>query len=92
VLPGLLFSMGVGGALPFKDSIALASDYKATPTLTSFVPVRLMTDEHGHAHAHTFPTRGSGDFISLLGSDGFVELPARERRYEAGSVVSLYRW
>jgi molybdopterin molybdotransferase len=92
VLPGLLFSMGATGALPFKDSIALASDYKATPSLTSFVPVRLMTDERGHAHAHPFPTRGSGDFISLLGSDGFVELPARERRYEAGSVVSLYRW
>jgi molybdopterin molybdotransferase len=37
-------------------------------------------------------TRGSGDFISLLGTDGFVELPPGPVDTAAGHVVPLYRW
>ena len=38
------------------------------------------------------PTRGSGDFISLLGTDGFVELPPGPREFPAGYLAPLYRW
>jgi len=38
------------------------------------------------------PTRGSGDFISLLGTDGFVELPPGPRELPAGYLAPLYRW
>jgi hypothetical protein len=38
------------------------------------------------------PTRGSGDFISLLGTDGFVELPPGPADFAAGYVAPLYRW
>jgi molybdopterin biosynthesis enzyme len=38
------------------------------------------------------PTRGSGDFISLLGTDGFVELPPGPADIAAGYVAPFYRW
>jgi hypothetical protein len=38
------------------------------------------------------PTRGSGDFISLLGTDGFVELPPGPREFPSGHLAPLYRW
>jgi molybdopterin molybdotransferase len=89
VLPGLHIAMGA--ALP-GESIALATHYKALPTLATFVPVKLITDTQGHTSAQPRPTQGSGDFISLVGTDGFVELPIRESAYEPGAVVALYRW
>jgi len=57
-----------------------------------FVPVKLVHDGMGRALAELRPTQGSGDFISLIGTDGFVELPPGEGARTAGSVVTLYRW
>ncbi len=37
-------------------------------------------------------TQGSGDFVSLLGSDGFIELPPGPAEFAAGHVAPLYRW
>jgi len=89
VLPGLHVAMGTRLS---PESIALGGGYKALPTLATFVPVKLLADERGYTHAHPRPTQGSGDFISLLGTDGFVELPARASAYEKGEVVAFYRW
>lgn len=38
------------------------------------------------------PTQGSGDFTSLIGTDGFVELPPADAIVPQGTRVSLYRW
>ena len=38
------------------------------------------------------PTHGSGDFVSLLGTQGFVELPPGPAIYPAGHVAPFYRW
>lgn len=38
------------------------------------------------------PTQGSGDFTSLIGTDGLVELPANEAIVPRATKVSLYRW
>jgi len=38
------------------------------------------------------PTRGSGDFISLAGTDGFVELPRGPALHPAGLAVPFYAW
>jgi len=89
VIPGLLHAMG---AQPKPNEyITLVSAAKAHAELTSFVPVTL-TCEDGNNRAIPKPTQGSGDFISLLGTDGFVELPAAESMIPAGAVVRLFRW
>ncbi|AMN45959.1 molybdopterin molybdotransferase [Steroidobacter denitrificans] len=38
------------------------------------------------------PTQGSGDFTSLIGTDGFVELPPAEAIIAQGTRVPLHRW
>lgn len=38
------------------------------------------------------PTQGSGDFTSLIGTDGFVELAPGDATVPQGTRVPLYRW
>jgi molybdopterin biosynthesis enzyme len=37
-------------------------------------------------------TNTSGDFVTLAGTDGFVELAAKSGAYAAGTVARLFRW
>jgi len=90
VLPGLLLSMGA--TPPPIARIALAESAKSHAELTAFLPVKLVTDEQGLTRALPRPTRGSGDFISLLGTDGFVELPAGAGMLVPGATVQVFRW
>jgi molybdopterin molybdotransferase len=54
--------------------------------------VALEYDQDGNTLAMPRPTRGSGDFISLAGSDGFVELPPGPATHPAGLAVPFYPW
>jgi len=60
------------------------------PDLTYFLPVKLSWSDAGVALAEPRPTNTSGDFVSLAGTDGFVELPAGT--HAAGAVARLFRW
>lgn len=74
------------------ERVPLASEIDIKPLLTLFMPVRLNYDGDAGARAEPCPTKGSGDFTSLIGTDGFVELPPGPRVVPAGTVVPLYRW
>jgi molybdopterin molybdotransferase len=90
VFDGLDVAMG---ATPRAvERIPLAEDIEVKPALTLFMPVRLNWDAARGPLAEPRPTKGSGDFTSLIGTDGFVELPPGPRRIPAGSVVPFYRW
>ncbi len=56
------------------------------------MPVRVEIDDWGRAWAHPKPTNSSGDFTSLAGTDGFVELPPGPNTYPKGFVTRLHRW
>lgn len=90
VLPGLLTAMGRTPLPPAH--IALTDAAKGHDEFSVFMPVTLHTDAAGICAAAPCPTRGSGDFISLLGTDGFVELSPAQGMIAAGTVVPLYRW
>ncbi len=60
--------------------------------LTCFLPVALGYDREGHAIAEPRPTGGSGDYIALAGTDGFVELPCGPAVHPEGLAVPFYRW
>ncbi|MFM1885158.1 MAG: hypothetical protein RL026_315 [Pseudomonadota bacterium] len=59
--------------------------------LTFFMPVRLRL-AGGLAVAVPHATSGSGDFLALAGTDGFVELPPRDTPYPAGFEVDYHAW
>lgn len=89
VLPGLAAAQG---AVPRpQQRVALGADFQARTALTQFVPARIAFDQ-GRRVAQLQPTRGSGDFTSLLGTDGFVELPPGPQVLPGGTLVPLYCW
>jgi molybdopterin molybdotransferase len=90
VLPGLRVALGV--ASQDTPVVQLATDCKILTTLSTLLPVRINSDASGQLRAIPQPTHGSGDFTSLIGSDGCVELPPGTGTVAAGSAVKFYRW
>ncbi len=90
VIPSLFAAMGET-ARPV-ERIALGGPVKVDPPLAFFLPVRTELDDWGRPWALPRPTNGSGDFTSLAGTDGFVELPPGPNTYPKGFVTRLYRW
>ena len=84
VLPALSLMSGME---PKSSSCNLASDLQGHADLTLFAPVSI---ENKLASSHV--PKGSGDFTSLHGSTGFVELTAGDNAYVTGCEVPFYPW
>ena len=90
VVPALLTAMGARHTWPVP--IALAAPIKRGRTMTSFVPVVARCDAQGRHFAQPQIPNGSGDFLALAGTDGFVELPPQPESYPEGFIAPMYRW
>jgi molybdopterin molybdotransferase len=91
VLPGLATALGAPQIAP--EFVTLSEDVEVRPALTLFHPVKLLPTVSGEpATALVTPTRGSGDFTSLIGTSGFVELAPGPQPMKRGTRVPLYRW
>jgi len=90
VVPAIGEAMGTRRTEP--ERVALAAPVTFTPPLAYFLPVGLEHDEWGRPWAIPRPTNGSGDFLSLAGTDGFVELPPGPNTYARGFLTCMYRW
>ncbi|MBX3703900.1 MAG: molybdopterin molybdotransferase MoeA [Steroidobacteraceae bacterium] len=89
VLPALA---ALAGALPAAQPRAtLAQPFEFRPPLSCFLPVSLEYDQ-GRTLARPRPTGGSGDLVSLAGTDGFVELPPGPATHPAGLAVTYFHW
>ena len=81
------------GATPSPiDWLPLAEPFRVRPPLAMLLPVRIESGPARAPEAVPCPTRGSGDFVSLVGSDGFIELPAGPADYPAGTLCPFRRW
>lgn len=83
---------GAGLASRPVEPVALGAPFRVKPALWYFLPVQLDSNPALGTVALPRPTHGSGDFVSLLGTDGFVELPPGPADYAAGHVAPFYRW
>jgi molybdopterin molybdotransferase len=90
VLPALDRAMA-RETLP-AERIAIAEQVEFRAPMAYFLPVAVKYDDWGRPWAHPRPTHGSGDFVSLAGTDGFVELPPGPNVWPKGFVTRLYRW
>jgi len=90
VLPALRAAMGETPSEPRRISLTAPVEVKAS--LAYYLPVKLKTDDWGRTSAEPCPTNGSGDFTSLAGTHGFVELPPGPNTYPKGFVARFYRW
>jgi molybdopterin molybdotransferase len=90
VIPAIAEAMGTRRVPP--ERLALAAPVTFQPPLAYFLPVTIEHDDWGRPWANPRPPNGSGDFLSLAGTEGFVELPPGPNTYPRGFVTSVYRW
>ena len=90
VMPAIAAAMGTRRDPP--ERLALAAPVSFQSPLTYFLPVAIQADDWGRPWAEPRPTNGSGDFLSLAGTEGFVEIPPGPNTYPKGFVTSVYRW
>ena len=90
VLPALL--QASGRERPRAVTAVLAEDVTFNPKLTCFLPARTESADDGRVVATPVPTNTSGDFASLSGTDGYIELALERNEFPAGSAVPLHRW
>ena len=90
VLPALERGMGLQEQ-PARWA-SLADDVSFAPELTLFLPVRVRSASDATRVAQPRSPNTSGDFASLAGTDGFVELPTGQQKYRSGFVARLWTW
>jgi molybdopterin molybdotransferase len=90
VIPAIAEAMGTKRAAPERLALAIPVSFKHA--LAYFLPVTIEHDDWGRPWANPRPPNGSGDFLSLAGTDGFVELPPGPNTYAKGFVANVYRW
>jgi molybdopterin molybdotransferase len=90
VIPALAKASGLKERQP--EFAALAQDVTFEPELTCFLPVRLLSNTGGQLLAMPVHTNTSGDFASLSGTDGYLELALEQSSFPAGTVAQLHRW
>jgi molybdopterin molybdotransferase len=90
VLPALDRASGLAAA-PGRKAV-LAAPARFRPKLAWFLPVRVTSGPRAELAATPAPTNTSGDFAGLVGTDGFVELPAELDEFPAGFVAPYYSW
>jgi molybdopterin molybdotransferase len=90
VLPAVAHASGVTPA-PLRMT-ALGSPVRFKPKLAYLLPVKLTSGPRAELLALPDPSNTSGDFAGLLGTDGFVELPAEPGEFAAGTLAPFRPW
>lgn len=81
------------GAEPRARRLAtLAEPYRTGGRLAALLPVAVSGGPGGELRARPRPGNTSGDFAGLVGTDGFVELPAGPESYPEGHMAPFYPW
>jgi molybdopterin molybdotransferase len=71
---------------------ALAEAVTFNPRLACLLPVRISSGARAELLAFPGEVGSSGDFAGLVDTDGFVELPAEEDYFPAGTVAPYWSW
>lgn len=90
VLPAIQKAMGA--VIRNQPVVPLSTSFDFEPDLTCFLPVQLSFDPRGRIEAIPRPTNTSGDFISLAGTDGCVELERGRANFPADYAARFFAW
>ncbi len=88
VIPAIQQAMGA----PERSAprtVQLAEPVKARDDITTFLPIKLGTNNT----AHSTPAQNSGDLVRILQSDGYIELPpTAAKTYAKGETFEFHPW
>lgn len=90
VVPAMDTAMGARSGA--AERMTLAEPFTSRRSVAYFLPVVVRYDEQGRPSAVPQQPNGSGDFLALAQTDGFVELPPRSETFPAGLATPFYRW
>jgi len=90
VIPALNAASGLHESPPVF--VGLAQEFTFKPKLTCFLPVKLVSNVNGQSLAMPVHTNTSGDFASLSGTAGYVELALEETTFPVGTGARMHRW
>ncbi|GAB5562562.1 MAG: molybdopterin molybdotransferase MoeA [Synoicihabitans sp.] len=90
VLPALRAMAGLPNSP--TETVLLGEPFAFDRPLAFMLPVVLQSTPEGQQIAAPAPFNTSGDIGGLLGTDGFVELPADQSNFAKGTAVRLWRW
>lgn len=90
VLPALAQASGLTPAP--RRTVALTAPVTFKPKLAYLLPVKLASGPRAELLATPDPSNTSGDFAGLVGTDGFVELPAEPTEFPAGTLAPFFPW
>jgi molybdopterin molybdotransferase len=86
-LPWLKKSWGVKSNIP---NAILNEDFTFKPALQYFLQVKLSVNEKGELIGIPVEGNGSGDFINLLQTDAFMELPLERTDFKKGEIFPIW--
>jgi molybdopterin molybdotransferase len=89
VIPALLHSVT---NLPSPTYLSLGETFRPKAKLTLFSAVSIHSSPSAGNSAHKVSHHGSGDYASLIHSQGFVELSPKNEDYQKGEFVPFYDW
>jgi molybdopterin molybdotransferase len=90
VLPYL--NRAVNAQSASKEFVVLEEAVEINTDLTCFLPVKVESKPGKPLSAIPVIPSGSGDFVTLARSDGFIELPAKTFKYGKGTTARFFRW
>lgn len=90
VLPALAHASSAVAVPPRYVALAAAVSFR--PKLAYLLPVKLSSGARAELMATPDPSNTSGDFAGLLGTDGFIELPADASEFPVGTVAPFRPW
>lgn len=80
----------LGTQQPMAVYAKLDKDYAFNPELQYFLQVKLRSDKDGSLIATPSEGNGSGDFINLLNTQAFMELPEQETNFKKGEAYRIW--
>lgn len=84
------FAKSIGVELK-NETVILGEDILFKPELTYFLQVKIEIKE-GHLLAIPIKGNGSGDLVSLVEADGFIQLPMKQTNFKKGETHSFIRY
>jgi molybdopterin molybdotransferase len=90
VLPALAQAAGAPPAAPRLAALTAPVIFKRP--LAYFLPVKLKSGPAAELLVTPAAVNTSGDFAGLVDTDGFVELPASQDDFAAGTVARFWEW
>ena len=74
-----------------EEMVILGEEVTFKPSLTYFLQVKIEI-KYGHLIAFPVKGNGSGDLVSLVLADGFIQLPGERSEFKKGETYPLLRY